>query len=270
MNIWGKLVGFAIGEGVFHNPIANVVCVLLGHIFDRSVSSFGGTIDAAPMSFVAPLFGLAGAIAKSDGRVSEAEIAATEYLMARLQLSPDLRNAAIEQFNAGKQPGYSTTNAIVQLRTWTRGHRDRSFILIDLLLDIVCADGPLAPAKLVIVRKLCAALGVDERQLIGIAVMKGYTYVAPDNWEEYVNAHRSDRTRGPASGSSRGKDPYAVLGIDRGASDAEVKRAYRKLMSQHHPDKLGNVPDELKRRAEERSRDINAAYEQVRSERGMK
>jgi DnaJ like chaperone protein len=269
MNFWGKLIGFAIGVGVFHNPAAILVCVLLGHLFDRSVSSVGGAIDSAPLSFVEPLFGLAGAIAKSDGRVSEAEIRATEHLMARLQLSFELRNAAIAQFTAGKRPDYSTTNAIVQLRAWTHGRRDRAFILIDLLLDIVCADGPLAPAKLAIVRKLCAALGMDERQLIGLAVMKGYAYVAPDNWEEYVNAQRGERARGPASGSSRGKDPYAVLGIDRKASDAEIKRAYRKLMSQHHPDKLGNVPDEMKRRAEERSRDINTAYEQIRSERGL-
>ncbi|MBS0589286.1 MAG: co-chaperone DjlA [Proteobacteria bacterium] len=270
MNFWGKLIGFTIGVGVFHNPAAILVCVLLGHIFDRSVSASAGAIESAPLSFVAPLFGLAGAIAKSDGRVSEAEIAATESLMVRLQLSAELRNAAIGQFSAGKQPDYSTTNAIVQLRAWTHGHRDRAFILIDLLLDIVCADGPLAPAKLAIVRKLCAALGVDERQLIGIAVMKGYAYVAPDNWEEYVHAQRGERTRGPAAQAARGKDPYAVLGVARAASDAEVKRAYRKLMSQHHPDKLGNVPDELKRRAEERSRDINAAYEQIHRERGMK
>ncbi|MBS0515260.1 MAG: co-chaperone DjlA [Proteobacteria bacterium] len=268
MKIWGKLIGLAIGVAAFHNPPAIVICVLLGHIFDRSMGSFGATLDAAPLSFVAPLFGLAGAIAKSDGRVSEAEIAATEQLMARLQLSSELRGVAVGQFTAGKQTGYSTTNAIVHLRTWTSGRRDRSFILVDLLLDIVCADGPLAPAKLVIVRKLCAALGVDERQLIGIAVMKGYAYVAPDNWEEYVHARHQDRARGPAPGAARSKDPYAVLGVERTASDAEIKRAYRKLMSQHHPDKLGDVPDEMKRRAEERARDINAAFEQIRSARG--
>jgi len=61
-----------------------------------------------------------------------------------------------------------------------------------------------------------------------------------------------------------------VLGIERSANERDIKRAYRKLMSQHHPDKLGDVPDELKRRAEERAREINAAYERVKAERGFK
>ena len=65
-------------------------------------------------------------------------------------------------------------------------------------------------------------------------------------------------------------DPYAVLGLERNADEREIKRAYRKLMSQHHPDKLGDVPDELKRRAEDRAREINAAYERIKTERGLK
>ncbi len=66
------------------------------------------------------------------------------------------------------------------------------------------------------------------------------------------------------------RDYYAILGVPRDASAEQIKRAYRKLMSQHHPDKLGDVPEELKRRAEERAREINAAYERIRSERGIK
>ena len=65
-------------------------------------------------------------------------------------------------------------------------------------------------------------------------------------------------------------DPYTVLGIERDAGEREIKRAYRKLISQHHPDKLGDVPDELKRRAEDRAREINAAYERIKSERRFK
>ena len=61
-----------------------------------------------------------------------------------------------------------------------------------------------------------------------------------------------------------------MLGLSRDANEREIKRAYRKLISQHHPDKLGDVPDELKRRAEERAREINAAYERVKAERGFK
>jgi DnaJ like chaperone protein len=74
----------------------------------------------------------------------------------------------------------------------------------------------------------------------------------------------------PPPGAPPGKDPYAVLGLSREASDREVKTAYRRLISQHHPDKLGDVPEELKRRAEERAREIIAAYEKIRAERGFK
>jgi DnaJ like chaperone protein len=270
MNFLGKLIGLMIGIGYFHHPLAIAICVALGHIWDRSVGSMHTPADSAPLSFIEPLFGLSGAIAKSDGRVSEQEIAATEQLMARMRLSADQRAAAIAQFNAGKLSDYSTSNAIVQLKLWCAGRRDRAFLLVDLLLDIVCAEGPLAPAKLVLVRKLCWSLGMDERQLVALAAMKGYTYVAPENWQEYTNAQGGERARQAPRSASTGKDPYAVLGIDRSVGASEVKRAYRKLISQHHPDKLGNVPDELKRRAEERARDINAAYEKIQAERGFK
>jgi DnaJ like chaperone protein len=93
--------------------------------------------------------------------------------------------------------------------------------------------------------------------------MRGYTYAASGAGDQQY-AHEA-HFAGPV-----GKDPYAVLGLDTRASDSEIKRAYRKLISQHHPDKLGDVPDELKRRAEERAREINTAYEKIRAERNIK
>jgi DnaJ like chaperone protein len=118
------------------------------------------------------------------------------------------------------------------------------------------------PGKLSIVRQLCAALGVHERELAALAAMKGYAYAAPGG--------NSGRSQQAPRDAAAGKDPYAILGIEKSAGHGEIKRAYRKLISQHHPDKLGDVPAELKRRAEERAREINAAYERIQSERGFK
>jgi DnaJ like chaperone protein len=66
-------------------------------------------------------------------------------------------------------------------------------------------------------------------------------------------------------------DAYAALGVSEDASPAEIKRAYRKLISQNHPDKLAarGLPESMRAVAEERSREINAAYDLVKSARGM-
>ena len=60
-------------------------------------------------------------------------------------------------------------------------------------------------------------------------------------------------------------DPYAVLGLAQDASEAEIDRAYRRLITQYHPDKLSGVADELRRQAEARAREINAAYDRIKT-----
>lgn len=258
MNIAGKLVGALLGWVLLRNPVGLFIGFVLGHLWDQ------GTTRRAPPSppdaFIGPLFGLAGAIAKSDGRVSEPEIAATENLIARLQLSPAQRGEAIARFKAGKQDGFPVDAAIADLRDWCRGRRDRAYVLLDLLLEIVFAEGALAPQKFILVRRLCGSLGVHEQELAALAAMRGYGF---------GHAGGDYRQSRQPPGAPPGKDPYAVLGLSREASDREVKTAYRRLIGQHHPDKLGDVPDELKRRAEERAREINIAYEKIRAERGF-
>jgi DnaJ like chaperone protein len=266
VRILGKLIGALVGFLLFRNPVAVILGGFFGHLWDIGALHLPGLREPQG-SFIAPLFALAGAIAKADGRVSEQEIAATENLMARMQLSGEQRASAIERFNAGKQPGFEAQLAIADLKTWASGRRDLAFLLLDMLLDIVYAEGPLAPNKVALVRKLCWSLGVHERELAALAAMRGYAAYGGDG----AGAQDDHRQAGrEAPRSSSGKDAYAVLGITRDANEREIKRAYRKLISQHHPDKLGDVPAELKRRAEERAREINAAYERIREERGIR
>lgn len=268
----GKIVGAIIGYLLTRSAFGAIAGAIAGHFFDQALSQ--SRRPGVSSDFINPLFAFAGAVSKADGRVSEREIAAAKALMQRMQLGEEQRRAAIDAFNAGKQPGYVVDLAIANLRQWSRGRRDLAFMLLDMLLDIVYADGALTPPKQQLVRKLCQALGVSEGDLLALSTLKGYGRYGEGAWQG--GAHAGSGRQGGSSGSSgpgsrpvAAGDPYAVLGLERSASPRDIKSAWRRLMSQHHPDKLGNVPDELKRRAEARARDINAAYEQIKNERGL-
>ncbi|MDH5823021.1 DnaJ domain-containing protein [Luteimonas sp. RD2P54] len=62
--------------------------------------------------------------------------------------------------------------------------------------------------------------------------------------------------------------PYRVLGVGEDASEAEIDQAYRRLMAQYHPDRLSGAAPELRAEAEKKAREINGAYDRIRSLRG--
>lgn len=263
MSYAGKIIGALIGLLMFRNGWGALLGAAIGHCIDAGWFA-GPRPRGSREGIVEPLFAFAGALSKSDGRVSEREIAVAEALMARLQLTPDLRRLAIDRFDAGKQPGFPVHLAVAGLKQWCGGRRDLAYTLLDPLLDLVYAEGEPQAPKLALMHQLCWALGVHERELAAIAAMKGY--------RDAAGARRPGA--GPraqrAEPAETATDPYLVLGIARDAVEREIKQAYRKLMSQHHPDKLGDVPDTLKRRAEERAREINRAYERIRVQRGFR
>ena len=260
----GKILGALIGFVLFRNWFGVLLGVMVGHFYDSAAVRLRP--PSMGQGFIEPLFAFAGALSKSDGRVSEPEIAATEALMARLRLDAVQRRIAMERFNAGKQPAFDPSLAIAGLRSWCSGRRDLAFIVLDLLLDLVYAEGSLAQPKLVLVRKLCWSLGVSDHELAALSAMKGYA-AAPGAGQRQYGPRGG---QGPRPQRPSDIDPYAVLGVTRDTGERELKQAYRRLMSQHHPDKLGDVPDELKRRAEDRAREINAAWEHIKAERGIK
>ena len=212
MSIVGKLIGALIGLALFRHPFGILIGAAIGHLWDSGVMRLHHSASGTADSFIAPLFGLAGAIAKSDGRVSQPEITAAENLMARMQLSPAQRANAIERFSAGKRDDFPVHLAIADLKARCGGRRDLAWSLLDLLLDIVYAEGPLAASKFAIVRQLCWALGVHERELAALAAIKGYAYAAP-------GSHHGQSQQAPPAAAT-GKDPYAVLGLDRSAGDS--------------------------------------------------
>lgn len=266
---WTLLLAF-FGLILGHGLPGMVVGGVIGFVVDslRQSQRYRATPSAG--GFVGPLFALLGAVAKADGRVSEAEIAIAERLMTRMGLSAEQRREAIASFNAGKQPEFDVRRPIEELRHWVGLRRDHAFPVLDVVIETVLAEGQPSPQKMAILQQLAFALRISDMELMALMAMKGYAWNGA-----YGGARGPGRGPGgsgyvPPQRSAQGPDPYAVLGIQRNADDRTVKRAYRKLISEHHPDRLGDLPEDMRRRAEARASEINAAYERIKAERGFK
>ena len=270
MRIWGKLIGFVIGLMVTREFGGALIGLVLGHLIFDSGWLSGLTRTGGKDGYVEPLFAIMGQLAKSDGRVSESEVAIAERLMTRLELDALWRRRAIEAFNSGKSPDFKLAQALVDLRSWCLPRRSSVMPFLDMLCDVALADSPLSNEKLQVLKHVAFSLRISEIQLVALLAMKGFAWNAgprPGDWAR-AGAYSQQGYR-PAPRSS-GPDPYAVLGVARDADERTIKRAYRKLISEFHPDRLGNMPEDLRRRAEARASEINAAWERIQSERGFR
>ena len=266
--LWFAFFGLYLG----HLPGA-ITGAVVGFIFDNLRHSQRKNATPEAGGYVGPLFTLLGAVAKSDGRVSEAEIAVAERLMTRMGLDAEQRKQAAVSFNVGKQPEFDVTQTITALRNWVGMRRDHAFPVLDVVIETVLAEGNPAPAKMAILRQLAFALRVSDMELMALMAMKGYAWNAGGQ-RGYGRSQQGYGSTGggyvPPQRTPQGPDPYAVLGIERSADDRAVKRAYRKLISEHHPDRLGDLPEDMRKRAEARASEINAAYDRIKEQRGFK
>jgi DnaJ like chaperone protein len=264
--IWFALAGLLLGHGFVGAAVGGIIGFVLDNL--RFSQRRSATPEAG--GFIGPLFALLGAVAKSDGRVSEAEIAVAERMMARMGLTAEQRQQAVASFNRGKQPEFDVTPAIDELRRWVGLRRDHAFPVLDVVIETVLAEGNPPPEKMAILRQLAFALRVSDMELMALMAMKGYA------WNQGAGGPRGSRQQYghggyvPPQRTPQGPDPYAVLGIDRNADERAIKRAYRKLISEHHPDRLGDLPEDMRKRAEARASEINAAWERIQSERGFR
>jgi len=95
---------------------------------------------------------------------------------------------------------------------------------------------------------------------------------APEIAEREAEQKEAHPDAGGARAEAELGEAYRALGVEPDASDKEVKTAYRRLMNQHHPDKLVSrgLPDSMLESAKERTREIRAAYELIRERRGIR
>jgi DnaJ like chaperone protein len=199
-------------------------------------------------------FSVMGHIAKADGRVSANEIKMAQSLMSRMRLSPEQRQIAIERFQQGKADHFNFEAALNELRHACHGNIVLLRLFVELQQQAAMVDG-LSEKKRLLLEQISRILGADP-------------FFAGNFSHDFGFAgQQQTRTSAPPIAN-----PYAVLNIESTASDAEVKRAYRRLMSQNHPDKLASqgLSEEMIKLATEKTQGIQAAYEQIRQQRGIK
>ena len=249
----GKGIGGLIGAFVL-GPVGSLVGVLVGHQWDQAKNG-GRSVREISRLFFETTFEVMGQVAKVDGRVSEDEVRVARRIMQGMQLTEEQVQAAIERFTRGKRADYPLESRLGALAEQIGGRGDLARAFVQIQLQAAIGAGDVGTEKRQALWRVANALGVSRAELAQIeAIVRGFA-------------------GGGAAAQVQSLDAaYRVLGVTAQASNDEVKTAYRRLMNQHHPDKLvaRGLPKSMIGVAEQKTHEVRTAYERIKAQRGFK
>jgi DnaJ like chaperone protein len=250
------VIGAVLGLLVGRFP-GLIIGAALGYVISRNLhrSAFGG-LKVVQSQLLDSTFSIMGALAKADRVVTRAEIKVAEEIFNRLHLSGEHREAAKAAFNRGKAPDFDLDAAVDGFARIGRGRAPLLQLFLQVQYMAIAADGTVHPAEHEMLVRVARRLGLTERDVAQLEALLRTASAGP-------SAPGAPPTR------RRLDDAYAALGLTPSASAAEIKRTYRRLMSRNHPDKLAarGLPESMREIAEERSREINTAYDLIKEAR---
>jgi DnaJ like chaperone protein len=278
MNITGKLIGAFIGLLIFRSGWGALIGLVIGHFYDQSVAARprkrpAGNVLEIGERFFSAAFQVMGYVAKADGRVSEAEIAAARKVMAELRLDGVQVHAAIQHFTRGKNGDFDLGETMQELRDSCASHPELIRVFLELqvraALEGVDMQGPSRNA----IQRVAELLEVSRLEL---AHMEAVLRLRREQYRGNGGAHggangRQGPGQPPPKSSMRLEAAYQILEVDAKAGNGEVSKAYRRQLSKHHPDKLkaNGLPESMLEHAKQRTQQIIEAYELVKTARGM-
>lgn len=266
--MWGKVLGALFGMALLKIP-GLFIGLFIGQWFDKSYGSafasrggfngFSRDTSEAQGIFRYNTFAVMGLISKSNGVVTKSHILQATVFMEQLGLTAAQKQEAQAAFRDGKQAGFPLSEQLAEFKSAYRSRPDLLLMFLEIQISTAYVDLNLSSAEQTILTQVASALGISGIQFE--QMLSRYEAEA-----RFAKSHHN----GTVDAGNRLTDAYKILGIDSDSSEALLKKSYKKLMAQHHPDKLMSqgLPPELMDVAKQKTQDIQAAYELIRKHRG--
>ena len=255
-----KIIGILLGY-YFSGIFGAFVGYLVGSFLDRYRAYGPGGINPLTTAhrqtvFIKTVFILMGKLAKADGRISQDEITHVENFMQKLGMSSEHRQQAIAWFKQGTAPGFDIEPNLKEFMAVCGHTNSLKQMLLIYLIVMALSDGMLDAAEESLLKDFAFHLGYDQpafKQLLDMVL--GQSHFAG----------------GQATSASALDDAYKALGVTKESSNHEIKRGYRKLISQYHPDKLmgQGVPEDMIAVATAQTQEVQTAYDLIKKSRNM-
>ena len=244
----GAIIGFAY-RGFLGAVAGYVIGMLIDNLFfnksdgqasGRSRSPFGGGQQTVtPGDFELNLLSLCSIVIKADGQVSQREMDYVRQYFVQAY-GKERANATFRTFNdVVKKREINAQRICAYLVQRTR--REVRLQIVHFLFGIAQADGNVSTAEVNQISSIAGYLGLSRNEFEGLKAMF------------FKNSDSA----------------YKILEIEKTASDAEVKKAYRDMVKKYHPDKLQHMDEAYRAGAEEKFRNVQDAYETIQKERGL-
>jgi DnaJ like chaperone protein len=239
---FGKWVGLGLGWAL-GGPIGGILGLAVGSIFDSGtsvVTGQGSDIRSRTLrgDYAASLLVLIAAVMKADGRVMKSELDYVKrYFVSRF--GEDTASEAVVMLRDILKQEIPLRDVTQQLSQ----RLDYSYRLemLHFLFGIASADGLVSETESVVIQRI----------------------------SEYMNISGSDFQSIRAMFVSQTDASYKILEVEPTVSDEEVKKAYRRMAMKYHPDKVSHLGEDFKNVANEKFKKVQAAYDQIKKERGI-
>lgn len=282
MNFYGKLIGAVIGMGFFKFP-GLIAGLIIGHLFDTKLSlklfqskvfaeHFGDNASVKQKAlFFHTYFACLGHVNKTDGPVSQNDIHIASSMMDNMGLYGSKRIEAQQAYREGKARNFPLKLHLKDFKAQFWGQKQTLQLFIEMLIGALYAQRTLKKSEQQVLLLISETLGFTAKQLSFLITR----YEIEKRFRQ-SQAHRQYDKQGQSNytetGAARLSDAYKILDVDETDTEKTIKRAYKKLMAQNHPDKLAakGLPEEALALAKNKTQDIQAAYSLIKKSKGWK